>query len=75
MTNDNPETKLHEEKVEKFLMNIGFSRIMSNEIILDGKLEIGEIDSLFEYKNYLFIIEVSTKKKQDNQKKNCFSFN
>jgi hypothetical protein len=72
MTNDNPETKLHEEKVEKFLMNIGFSRIMSNEIILDGKLEIGEIDSLFEYKNYLFIIEVSTKKKQDNQKKNFF---
>lgn len=45
---------------------------MSNEIILDGKIEIGEIDSLFEHKNYLFIIEVSTKKNQDNQKKNFF---
>ena len=48
MTNVNPETKLHEEKIEKFLINLGFSRIMSNEIILDGKIEIGEIDSLFE---------------------------
>lgn len=45
---------------------------MSNEIILDGKDEIGEIDSLFEYKDYLFIIEVSTKKNKDNQKKNFF---
>ena len=68
MTNVNPETKRHEEKIEGFLIKLGFSRIMSNGVILDGNLEIGEIDSLFEYKDYLFIIEVSTKKKQDNQK-------
>lgn len=72
MVNVNPETKRHEEEIEKFLINLGFSQIMSNEIILDGKLEIGEIDSLFEYEDYLFIIEVSTKKKLDNQKKNFF---
>ena len=72
MTNVNPETKRHEEKIEEFLTNIGFTKIMSNEIILDKKLEIGEIDSLFEYNDYLFIVEVSTKKKLDNQKKNFF---
>ena len=72
MTNQDPKTKLHETEVEKFLANLGFSKITSNEIILDKKLEIGEIDSLFEYKDYLFIIEVSTKKRLDNQKKNFF---
>lgn len=72
MTNQNPETKRHEDEAEKFLKNLGFTKIMSNEIILDGKDEIGEIDSLFEYKDYLFIIEVSTKKNKDNQKKNFF---
>ena len=72
MVNVNPETKRHEEEIEKFLTNLGFTQIMSNEIILDEKLEIGEIDSLFEYNDYLFIIEVSTKKKLDNQKKNFF---
>ena len=72
MTNVNPETKRQEEEIEKFLTNLGFTQIMSNETILDEKIEIGEIDSLFEYKDYLFIIEVSTKKKLDNQKKNFF---
>ena len=72
MTNVNPETKRHEEEIEKFLTKLGFTKIMSNEIILDGEIQIGEIDSLFEYKDYLFIIEVSTKKKLDNQKKNFF---
>jgi hypothetical protein len=68
----NPETKHHEEEIEKFLTKLGFTQIMSNEIILDKEMQIGEIDSLFEYKDYLFIIEVSTKKKLDNQKKNFF---
>ena len=72
MANVNPETKRHEEEVERFLTNLGLTKIMSNEIIHDEKIEIGEIDSLFEYKDYLFIIEVSTKKKLDNQKKNFF---
>ena len=72
MTNQNPETKRHEDEAEKFLTNLGFSKIMSNETILDGKAEIGEIDSLFEYNDYLFIIEVSTQKKKDNSKKNFF---
>jgi len=72
LANANPETKRHEEEIEKFLTNLGFTQIMSNEIILDRKIEIGEIDSLFEYKDCLFIIEVSTKKKLDNQKKNFF---
>lgn len=72
MTNQNPETKRHEDEAEEFLTGLGFTKIRSNERILDGKAEIGEIDSLFEYKNYLFIIEVSTKKNKDNQKKNFF---
>jgi len=72
LTNQNPETKRHEEEIERFLTKLGFTKIMSNEIILDKEIEIGEIDSLFEYNDYLFIVEVSTKKKQDNQKKNFF---
>ena len=72
MTNVNPETKRHEEEVEKFLTNLGFKMNCSGERILDGKNEIGEIDSLYEYKDYLLVIEVSAKKKQDNQKKNFF---
>jgi len=72
MTNQNPETKIQEEKIIGFLKNLGFTEIVSNPIIKDGKDEIGEIDSLFEYKDYLFIIEVSTKKRLDNQKKNFF---
>lgn len=66
------ETKRHEIEVEKFLEDIGFTKIMSGETIKDGNAEIGEIDSLFAYKNYLLIIEVSTKKRLDNQKKNFF---
>jgi len=68
----NPKTKIQEEKVIDFLKNIGFTWIDSNPIIKDGKNQIGEIDSLFEYKDYLFIIEVSTKQELDNQKKNFF---
>jgi len=65
-------TKLHENEVRHFLKNLGFSEIDFNPTIKDGKAQIGEIDSLFEYKDYLFIIEVSTKKRLDNQKKNFF---
>ena len=72
MTSQNPETKRHEDEAEKFLTDLGFTKIMSNETVLDGKAEIGEIDSLFEFKDYLFIIEVSTKRNKDNQKKNFF---
>lgn len=72
MTNVNPETKRHEEEVERFLTNLGFTMNCSGKRILDGKNEIGEIDSLYEYKDYLLIVEVSTKKKHDNQKKNFF---
>jgi len=72
LTNVNPETKRHEEEIEKFLTKLGFKNIFSNKTIKDGKAEIGEIDSLFEYEEYLFIIEVSTKKRLDNQKKNFF---
>jgi len=72
LTYQNPETKIQEEEIIGFLRNLGFTEIDSNPIIKDGKAEIGEIDSLFEYKDYLFIIEVSTKKRLDNQKKNFF---
>ncbi len=72
MINQKPETKIQEEEITGFLNNLGFTEIVSNPIITDGKAEIGEIDSLFEYKDYLFIIEVSTKKRLDNQKKNFF---
>jgi len=72
MSNQNPEAKIQEEKITAFLNKLGFTEIDSNPIIKDSKIEIGEIDSLFEYKDYLFIIEVSTKKRLDNQKKNFF---
>ncbi len=72
MKNQNPEAKFQEEKITAFLNNLGFTGIASNPIIKDVKIEIGEIDSLFEYKDYHFIIEVSTKKRLDNQKKNFF---
>ncbi len=68
----NPETKIQEEKIIEFLKNIEFDWIISNPIIKDGKDQIGEIDSLFEYEDCLFIIEVSTKQELDNQKKNFF---
>ena len=72
LTNQNPEAKFQEEKITAFLKNLGFTEIFTNKIIKDDKAEIGEIDSLFEYKDYHFIIEVSTKKRLDNQKKNFF---
>ena len=73
MANVNTETKRHEEEVEKFLTNLGFAMNCSGKRILgENKNEIGEIDSLYEYKDYLLIVEVSTKKKHDNQKKNFF---
>ena len=73
MVNVNPETKRHEEEVERFLTNLGFVMNCSGKRILgENKNEIGEIDSLYEYKDYLLIVEVSTKKKHDNQKKNFF---
>jgi hypothetical protein len=68
----NPETKIQEEIITEFLKNIGFNWIISNPIIKDGKDQIGEVDSLFWYEDYLFIIEVSTKQELDNQKKNFF---
>jgi len=73
MVNVNLETKRHEEEVEKFLTDLGFKMNCSGKRILGlNKNEIGEIDSLYEYKDYLLIIEVSTKKRHDNQKKNFF---
>ncbi len=72
MTNVNPETKLEEERIIDFLQKLGFYEIDSNTIIKDGTDQIGEIDTLFRYLDYLFIVEVSTKKKLDNQKKNFF---
>ena len=46
MANVNPETKRHEEEVEKFLTNLGFTMNCSGKRILgENKNEIGEIDS------------------------------
>ncbi len=72
MTNVNPETKLEEKIIIDFLNKLGFDEIISNTIIKDGNDQIGEIDTLFRYLDYLFIVEISTKKKLDNQKKNFF---
>ena len=72
MTNVNPETKLEEKIIIDFLNKLGFDEITSNTIIKDRNDQIGEIDTLFRYLDYLFIVEISTKKKLDNQKKNFF---
>ena len=61
-----------EKKVESFLRDLGFNQRATNPIIMDGNAQIGEIDSIFEYNDYLFVVEVSTKDKFANEKKNYF---
>lgn len=73
-TNTNPKSRAEEELVEKFLTGLGLKKIECecDNIIMDGKMQIGEIDLLFEHKDCLLIVEVSTKKALDNPKKNYF---
>lgn len=72
MSDESSEAKQREEEVEQFLKDLGFELIIHDIIVKEENKQIGQIDSLFEYNNRMFIIEVSTKKKLDNMKKNYF---
>ena len=78
MSNSKTTTKISEiedadeQKVACFLKNLGLTSIIFNPIINDGNYQIGEIDSIFQFKDYLLLVEVSKKDKQANLKKNYF---
>jgi len=61
-----------EKKIAFFLKNLGLTSIIFDPIINDGNYQIGEIDSIFQFKDYLLLVEVSKKDKQTNLKKNFF---
>jgi len=62
-----------EKNVAELLLNLGFDFIASNSIvnITEGQ-RIGEIDLLFTFEDYLFIIEVSKDRHSGNSKKITF---
>jgi len=62
----------NERGVAYFLKNLGLTPIDFNPIIYDGKFQIGELDSIFLFNDYLLIVEVSKKDTQTNMKKNFF---
>jgi len=62
----------NERKVAYFLKNLGLTPIDYNPIINDGNYQIGEIDSIFQFNDYLLLVEISKKDKQTNMKKNYF---
>lgn len=62
----------HEREVAEFLVKLGFTPKKFNSIIAENKKQIGEIDSIFEYKDYHFLVEVSIGTRLVNEKKNFF---
>ncbi len=62
-----------ERQVGDLLLNMGFTLIDSNVIVLnlDSK-RIGEIDLIFEVENTLFLIDASTDKHSGSNKKLAF---
>lgn len=62
----------HEREVAEFLLRLGFTPKKFNPIIAENKKQIGEIDSIFEYKDYQFLVEVSIGTRLVNEKKNFF---
>ena len=62
----------HERKVAEFLNRLEFTPKEFNPIIKENKKQIGEIDSIFEYDNCLFLVEVSIGTQIVNEKKNFF---
>ena len=62
----------HEREVAEFMIELGFDLKKTNPIIAENKKQIGEIDSIFEYDDCLFLVEVSLGKRLVNEKKNFF---
>ena len=66
-------TNESERRVADLLLNLGFTFIDSDSIILNSKKQrIGEIDLIFTFEDYLFLIEVSKDKHSGNSKKITF---
>ena len=62
-----------ERRVGNLLLSMGFKLIGSRIIVLNSQLQIiGEIDLIFELEHTLFLVEVSTSRHPDNNKKIAF---
>jgi len=62
-----------ERKVGNLLLNMGFTFIDSNTIILNSKSKrIGEIDLIFEFEDTIFLIDASKDKHSGSSKKLAF---
>ena len=62
-----------ERKVGVLLLQMGFTLVDSNVIVLDSRSRrIGEIDIIFEFEDTLFLVEVSSDKHSGNSKKLAF---
>ena len=59
-----------EKEIAELLLNMGFTFIDSNSIIENSlNQRVGEIDLLFSFEDYLFIVEVSKDRRSGNSKK------
>ena len=64
-----------ERKVGVLLLQMGFTLVDSNVIVLDSRSRrIGEIDIIFEFEDTLFLVEVSSDKHSGNSKKTSVFF-
>lgn len=62
-----------ERRVANLLHNIGFALVDSNSIIINSSDQrVGEIDLLFTFEDFLFLIEVSNDRHSGNSKKITF---
>src|SRR5437879_5611522 len=63
-----------ERSVAELLLNLGFTFVDSNSIIMNtANQRIGEIDLIFTFKDYLFLVEVSKDKHSSNKKSAFFN--
>lgn len=63
----------NERNVAQLLLNLGFTFVDANPTIENSsKQKIGEIDSMFTFEDYLFLIEVSKDKHSGSSKKIAF---
>ena len=69
----NKMTNIQEKNVGELLLNLGFQLIDCNAIILNSADDrIGEIDLIFMFEDYVFLIEVSKDKHSGSSKKITF---
>lgn len=62
-----------ESKAAKLFSNMGFKFIAANYDVVLKSEKIGEIDLLFTYNNFLFLVEISSEKRPSQKKITFFS--